>query len=312
VCYLALAAGLLSLAAAPNASYERGDFVTTILDGVALTAKSEKPRVLNRGTVLEIQAISGNWLTVTVHDPLSSVPHQSRGVIDDKAVINVDEGIEYFNKQIANNRKDVGALVGRGKLSIELLGDYEEGIADFSKAIELDSQNPAIYLCRARAWRIHSRPKEAIEDCDKVLELDPTQAAARVTRGELLDSFGEYQRALADFREAFRLTPKDSSAANGFAWLLATSPVDADRDGQEAVRIATIACELTGWKSAAVLDTLAAAYAETGDFEQAVRWQKKANFYEPDDTTLKDHLALYESARPLHRKAADTEGGDKP
>ena len=63
---------------------------------------------------------------------------------------------------------------------------------------------------------------------------------------------------------------------NNLAWVLATSPDDELRDGKRAIELAKPACEVTEYKQAHILSTLAASYAESGDFDTAVEWSKKA------------------------------------
>jgi tRNA A-37 threonylcarbamoyl transferase component Bud32/tetratricopeptide (TPR) repeat protein len=80
-----------------------------------------------------------------------------------------------------------------------------------------------------------------------------------------------------------------ADACNALAWLRATSPEAPLRNGRQAVEFAEKACNLTEWKSAAEIDTLAAAYAEQGEFAEAVRWQTKALELAPSQ--LKDGIA---------------------
>jgi Zn-dependent protease with chaperone function len=96
--------------------------------------------------------------------------------------------------------------------------------------------------------------------------------------------------------------PELAQANNILAWILATSPQDGLRDGARATRLAFAACELTEWRNAAYIDTLAAAHAETKNFAEAVRWQAKAlelpDFQGTVRAEAQSRLALFESGRP--------------
>ena len=113
---------------------------------------------------------------------------------------------------------------------------------------------------------------------------------------------GEYARSLEDYEELLRVQPDSPWAENGRAWTWATCPDAKFRDGKRAVPAAKRACELTNWHNGAVLDTLAAAYAEAGDFPAAVHWQTEALKYVPpaweETPGFRARLVLYRSGKP--------------
>ena len=106
------------------------------------------------------------------------------------------------------------------------------------------------------------------------------QRTAKETSADELNSarveFNTYEKLTADFPDVSNYRSSLASAANELSWKLATSTFDQMRDGKQAVEIATKACELTDYKDPNIVDTLAAAYAERGDFDSAVKWSEKS------------------------------------
>ena len=128
-----------------------------------------------------------------------------------------------------------------------------------------------------------------------------------------LEATGTPDQIRVVFHEALgvatRRRPNDPDTLNGFAWTLATSPDGKLRDGKLSVELATKACELTAWKSSACLDTLAAAHAEAGDFDTAIRRQNQAIALLTDATEKEDfvkRLKLYKDRKP-YRSSTDPE-----
>jgi tetratricopeptide (TPR) repeat protein len=188
-------------------------------------------------------------------------------------------------------------------------GDLEGAIADFTKAIEVDPRYANAYYNRGIARQAKGDHDGAIVDYTKAIEIDPRDAKAYYNRGIARLAKGDLDRAIgaiADFAKAIEIDPRHAKAYTALAWLLATASKQTVRDGQRAVEHARKAAELTNWQIPNVLGTLAAAYAETGNFDEAIKWQNKAlSFPEYEKTAgegARQRLQLYQAGKPYHEK----------
>jgi tetratricopeptide (TPR) repeat protein len=183
--------------------------------------------------------------------------------------------------------------------------EYAQAIADYTEAIRLDPRFVDAYSSRGFAWQAMNQYDRAIDDYNEVIRLDPGDATGYRNRGVLRSYMREYDKAIGDYTEAIRRDPVNSDAYNTRAWLWATCPDVAHRDGKKAVESATRACELSQWKEPYPIGTLAAACAEAGDFGQAVKWQEKANGLYADAGDRgkgRIRLDLYKAKKPYHEQ----------
>src|SRR5207302_8031009 len=120
-------------------------------------------------------------------------------------------------------------------------------------------------------------------------------------RGAAYAAKGEYEKALADYKDSLRVDPANVWAHNALAWLWATCSEAKIRDGKQAVGRATMACELSAWKDGDSLDALAAAHAECRQFDEAVKWGKRALDLAPEQqrTAIRSRLELYQAGKPF-------------
>lgn len=144
---------------------------------------------------------------------------------------------------------------------------------------------------------------QARDHFDAAIELDPANAKAYFSRAEIWMREGAYDAALADLDAAIKYDEAGEFpfyTYNAKAWLRATCKESRIRDGKEAIELAEKACELSDYSNPMILDTLAAAYAEAGNFSQAVHWQARA--IELADEDLRQligfRLPLFQAKKP--------------
>jgi tetratricopeptide (TPR) repeat protein len=269
-------------------------------------------------------------------DPSSAPAYYDRGIVY-SLKREYDRALANFDAAIQMNPKYAAALVERAYV-YAARRELDKAITDLNKAIRVSPGRGAAYRARGFMFTNQKRWNEAIADFNKALELNPRDTSALdgraktysllgdqehaiadftavlehwnlpyiySSRGYAYSNKGDYDRALADFREGVKLMPEDDSALNSLAWFLSTCPDAKFRNGNEAVTVAMKACVISRWRDAYQVDTLAAAYAETGQFNEAVAYQIKAISYDRLDQTklneMQKRRALYEQRKPYRQ-----------
>jgi tetratricopeptide (TPR) repeat protein len=186
----------------------------------------------------------------------------------------------------------------------------DEAIEKLEKLVPLAPNQTRLLEPLATFYLVGGQPRKSIETFTKVIELEPENYRALRFRGDANLGIGKHAEAVSDFDAALKLHAEDDGLLNNFAWVLATSPDEKVRDGKRAVELATKAAELSSHTVPHILSTLAAAYAETGDFETAKKWSKQAVELGKDDETkdqLGKELASYEAGKPWRESQQEEE-----
>jgi tetratricopeptide (TPR) repeat protein len=213
-----------------------------------------------------------------------------------------DKAIADFTESIRLNPSDTATYNARGVIYAHK-GEYDKAIADFTEAIRVDPNYAQGYKNRGTAYYSKHDNDKAIADYTEAIRLKPDDAEAYINRGNTYYLKHDNDKAIADFSEAIRLNPKHAEGYAKLARILAVCPDDKIRDGNKAVEYAKKACELTEWEEADCIDTLAAAYAEAGDFDDAVKWENKylkSAWSKDVADKARQRLRLYEQRQPYH------------
>jgi tetratricopeptide (TPR) repeat protein/tRNA A-37 threonylcarbamoyl transferase component Bud32 len=193
-------------------------------------------------------------------------------------------------------------------------GHLDDAMTCFRKALELNPKYYFASLHLGTALRAGGDLDGAIAVFREAFRLDPqfvephvgVGVALHLGLGEALHARGDLAGATTAFKEAIRLAPNHAEVHNHLAWLFSVGP-DGIRDGEQAVKHAINACQLTVWKNAIYVDTLAAAHAEAGDFDKAVEWQQKAimmpDYPAGEIAGAKKRIELFRNRKPYYDPA---------
>lgn len=215
-----------------------------------------------------------------------------------------DEAVEQLSKVVQFDpdnsaaRLQLGVLRGRQ-------GKYDEAVAAFSELLRRDPENISAHNNLGNVLTLQGKQDEAVKHFEKAVQLSPNHASAHNNLALAYKKLGRTGDAIAEYREAILLNPEQTEAINNLAWTLATDTNPQFRNGAEAVQLATRACELTRYQSPVPLATIAAAYAETGHFPEAISFTGQAIEIananrSPVLTQLQKMLGFFQAGKPYH------------
>lgn len=239
----------------------------------------------------------------------------------DKALADLDQAIKVQPQLIKPHLMKVEILAATKQI--------DKAIAHLEQLLQQAPNNEALLNQLGTFYLVANRPRKSIEVATQVLKSDPDDYAALRFRADAYLNIGKHAEAVADFDKAYTLKEDDESLLNNFAWVLATSPDDNVRDGAKSLKLATKAAEASGYEVPHILSTLAAAYAETGDFDNAAKWSEKSvelaqkivdagkpeddkSKLETDRDQLKKELESYHEHKPTRERQTAEDASDAP
>lgn len=243
------------------------------------------------------------WLDVLAKNPKAWPAHNNLGAIRAEQG-RLNEATTHFQIALRLKPDNYKAHINLAR-ALATLGKFAQAESHFRAALRLNPLDADLHKFYGIALAEHGQVDHAILHLREALR-SQSDTETHLYLANLFRKIGKHSVAIVHCRAALELNPDSPEALNNLAWLLATASDPALRNGGEAVQLAERACQLTACKDARYLGTLAAAYAETGRFNDAVATVKnalekaKSTSNEQLVTVLEQLLALYQSGKPYH------------
>ena len=184
-------------------------------------------------------------------------------------------------------------------------GNLDEAISLLQAAVDLRPDNSPAHENLAKALLQKGKVTDALIHYRKLLELQPDNIEVHNIVGTVFMQQGRIREGVEEWQKVLEIQPDNGNAMSNVAWVLATSPDDSLRDGAKAVQLAEQAMHISGRRIPVLFRTLAAAYAERGQFSEAIQTAQQgielANTQGNSElaTELSGNIALYQERQPL-------------
>ena len=204
------------------------------------------------------------------------------------------------------------ALVCCAALSRRQIGHWQDSVTVFTHALAAMGESARGHANLGMALADKGETEAGIQQLLEAIRLDPAHAVAHMVVGHSRTRQGRFDEAIEHYEAALRLKPNFPEAINNLAWLRATHPDPKYRNGAAAVDLAESACRLTERQEPLFLGTLAAAYAEAGRFDDAIKTAEQAQAlaaaFGREELAARNRqlLELYRAGKPFHEPAALT------
>ncbi len=201
-----------------------------------------------------------------------------------------DRAIDAFTEAIETDQKLAIAYANRAN-AWQRKGEYQTALRDYAAAAELEPESAIVYNNRGNCYMALGDMDRAVADYNAAINANPQFADAYNNRGYVAYARGNFQSALDDYQKAANYGPDSPKAYNNSAWIRAACPEKKFIDGEKAIKSAKRAMELTNntrcWYC---YGTLAAAYAQIGDFKEAVATQIQVIAALPTDISSRERV----------------------
>jgi tetratricopeptide (TPR) repeat protein len=178
-------------------------------------------------------------------------------------------------------------------LKVQVLCDakkYDEALAILEEIHKKEPEKDNVALLMINVFSSQKKNRKALEYLTPLLEKSPENIALLRIKSQILIALNRHSDAAKILETVIKAEPEDEVSINNLSWILSTSPADSVRNGKRALELAEKASELTKYKKAYILSTLAAAYAETGNFEKAIEWSEKSIEYANEDENVSERI----------------------
>jgi tetratricopeptide (TPR) repeat protein len=296
---LILAAAL----AAPAPAKPRDPWV-----GVTVCLTSGSPETYRQAAdgSFELEPFHFRYLDVRVvdeKDDFVAVQHDDKVVwVKKEVVLRPRDAINHYTAVLDKAAEDERAISCRC-WAYMAVGEFDRALRDAEEAVRLNPDSTAWKNNRGEVFIKRKDYDKAIAEFSALLEGNPRYFFALYNRSEAYLRSKQFAKAKADIQAALVNEGKVPGLHMNLARVLATAPDSKLRDGKKAVESAKKAVDMIKYRDGRFLDTLAAAYAEVGEFDKAVETQQKAlddpEFMKDDGDGARKRLALYRDKKPF-------------